>query len=84
MERVSEAHGVPLPAVALAFSKLHPVVASVVTGFGSGREAEQTIQWIDDGDDIPDALWSDMKAEGLIHPDMPTGDADAYPRTSPS
>ena len=63
---VCERHGVTLPDAALAFPLRHPAVVSVVVGAASSEQ-------VDDAVDrhhrpIPDALWSDLAAAGLISP----------------
>jgi len=68
--RVCAAHGVDLPAAALQFPLAHPQVASVIPGTRTPDEFAQLLVWRDTR--IPDALWSDLKAEGLLHEDAPT------------
>jgi D-threo-aldose 1-dehydrogenase len=71
LERVCLRHGVPLKAAALQFPLAHPSVACVLIGARSGAEAL--------GNDalfrrqIPESLWQELKAEGLIAADAPTG-----------
>jgi D-threo-aldose 1-dehydrogenase len=61
---VCEAHGVPLPAAALQFALGHPAVATVCTG---ARSAEQVLRNASFAElSIPDALWVDLAAAGLI------------------
>jgi D-threo-aldose 1-dehydrogenase len=57
-------HNVPLNAAALQFVAAHPAITSLILGADSASqfgETAQTLQMI-----IPDALWSDLRAEGLI------------------
>lgn len=68
--QVADEHGVPLPALSLQFSLAHPVAASLVTGFGSPTELEQCVDWL--RTPVPDAVWEDLKAKQLIHPEAPT------------
>ncbi len=70
LERVCAAHHTPLPAAALQFPMAHPLVASVIPGTRSPDEFAQLLQWRDTP--IPSTLWSDLKAEGLLHPEAPT------------
>jgi D-threo-aldose 1-dehydrogenase len=66
---VCERHGVPLKAAAVQFPLAHPAVVSVVAG----------VRRIDHLDEypvlmrqpIPDALWAELRHEGLLHPDAP-------------
>jgi D-threo-aldose 1-dehydrogenase len=52
------------------FSVAHPIVASLVTGFGSPTEVEQCMAWMEHP--IPPQLWTDLKDASLIHADVPT------------
>ncbi len=69
MERVCRAHGVPLLSAALRFPLGHPSVASVVQGARSPGQVIANVEAF--RRPIPDALWSDLKAEGLLRPDAP-------------
>ncbi|MFD9408606.1 aldo/keto reductase [Streptomyces sp. NPDC059989] len=66
---VTERHGVPLRAAALRFPFGHPSVASVLTGSRSPEEVRDTVEQL--RRPIPDALWDDLRAEGLLDPDTP-------------
>ena len=70
MEAIAAAHGVPLPAVALAFVLAHPVVASVIPGLGHPDHVRQTMAWHSIA--IPGDFWSELRHEGLIRVDAPT------------
>lgn len=59
-----EKFDISLPAAALQFPLRHPAVASVLTGAGSVKELRENISNFDA--QIPDDLWSQMEAEGLI------------------
>ena len=59
-----EKFDVSLPAAALQFPLRHPAVASVLTGAASVKELRENIANFDA--QIPDELWSQMEAEGLI------------------
>ncbi|PRX96269.1 aldo/keto reductase [Allonocardiopsis opalescens] len=65
--RVCAAHGVPLRAAALRFAGADPVVASVLVGCRAGAEVHDNADMA--ALPIPDALWSDLRAQGLIRPD---------------
>jgi len=61
---VCEAHGVTLPAAALAFPRRHPAVAAVVVGMRSPREVDQNVdRW---ETTIPEGLWDDLTSAGLL------------------
>ena len=57
-------HRVELPAAALAFPLLHRAVTAVVVGMGSPREVDEDLRRF--AADIPDGLWHDLIADGLI------------------
>ncbi|WP_037682428.1 aldo/keto reductase [Streptomyces griseus] len=69
LQAVSERHGVPLRAAALRFPFGHPAVASVLTGARSPEEVRDTMEQL--RRPIPDALWNDLRTEGLLSADTP-------------
>ena len=66
---VCRSHGVELRAAALQFVAAHPLVVSVIPGAVSAGEVDGNVALIEA--EIPAALWSDLKSQGLIHPDAP-------------
>ena len=64
-------HGVPLAAAALQFPLLHPAVVSVIPGAVSAAQARQNAENF--ARPIPADLWADLKMQGLIDPQAPTG-----------
>ncbi len=66
---VCERHGVKLAAAALQFPLAHPVVASVIPGPRSAEEFEENVALM--RTPIPPALWKELRAEGLLHPNAP-------------
>lgn len=70
LETVCAAHATPLAAAALRFPSAHPRVISVIPGLSSPEQVRQALAWAEHA--IPDALWDDLRAEGLLHPDAPT------------
>jgi D-threo-aldose 1-dehydrogenase len=64
IEAVCERHGVPLQAAALQFPLSHPAVAVVLTGVRSPAEIEQNERLF--RHPIPDELWAELRAEGLL------------------
>jgi D-threo-aldose 1-dehydrogenase len=66
---VTERHGVPLRAAALRFPFGHPAVACVLTGARSPEEVRDTVEQL--RRPIPDALWDELRAEGLLAPGAP-------------
>jgi D-threo-aldose 1-dehydrogenase len=69
MEAVCLRYGVELGAAALQFPLAHPAVASVIPGLASADEVAQTL--MRHGAAIPEALWSELKHEGLLRDDAP-------------
>lgn len=69
IEAVCTAHGVRLIEAALQFPTHHPAVRTVIPGAMTPQEVAANVEVFAAG--IPVALWSDLKAEGLIRPDAP-------------
>lgn len=66
---VCDRHGVPLAAAAIQYPVRHPAVAAVVVGARSAAEVAEDVRlfrW-----EVPDALWADLRAAGLVRPDTP-------------
>jgi D-threo-aldose 1-dehydrogenase len=61
---VCEAHGVTLPQAAMAFPLAHPVVGGIVVGMRSAAEVRHNLASL--AVPVPGAVWSDLRAEGLI------------------
>jgi D-threo-aldose 1-dehydrogenase len=64
-----ERHGVPLRAAALRFPFGHPAVAGVLVGLRSAEEARDAAAML--RTPVPDALWEDLRAAGLLPADVP-------------
>lgn len=69
IDAVCRAHNTPLIAAALQFVMGHPAVKSVIPGAMSANEVAANVAVFKTP--VPDALWSDLRGEGLIHPDAP-------------
>jgi D-threo-aldose 1-dehydrogenase len=69
LKAATERHGVPLRAAALRFPFGHPAVASVLTGARSPEEVRDTVEQL--RRPVPDAVWDDLRAEGLPSVDAP-------------
>ncbi|MCJ1676637.1 aldo/keto reductase [Streptomyces sp. APSN-46.1] len=69
LQALTERHGVPLRAAAQRFPFGHPSVASVLTGARSPEEVRDAVEQL--RRPIPDALWDELRAEGLLDPDTP-------------
>ncbi len=61
--------GTSLIAAALQFAGAHPAVVSVIPGAQSVTELSSNLSALNAP--IPDRLWEDLKAAGLIHPAAP-------------
>lgn len=70
IKAVCTAHDVPLKAAAIQFPLAHPAVPTVLTGVRNAEEFAENLALFET--DIPDALWGDLRAEGLLSPDAPT------------
>lgn len=69
LARVARAHGVALPAAALQFPLAASEVAAVVFGAVKPAEVEANVAHFTAA--IPAGFWSDLRGEGLVHPDVP-------------
>ncbi|HET6307855.1 MAG TPA: aldo/keto reductase [Rhodopila sp.] len=69
LDAVCKAHNVPLAAAALQFPLAHKVVAAVIPGPRSAAEFVENLPLFTMK--IPAGLWSDLRSEGLLHPDAP-------------
>lgn len=63
-------HGVDLRSAALQFCAAHPVVAAVIPGAKHADKVRENARLM--AAEIPQALWEDLKREGLIPADVPT------------
>lgn len=64
LKAVTEGHGVPLRAAALRYPLTHPAVAGVLVGTRSADEVRDAAAQL--RTDVPDDLWDDLRAEGLL------------------
>ena len=70
IEAVCKRHGVPLAAVALQFPMHHPSVASVIPGGFRPEHVKANLGLF--RQEIPAALWAELKHEKLLRNDAPT------------
>jgi D-threo-aldose 1-dehydrogenase len=75
IEGVCASHGVRLPDAALQFALAHPAVSSLVLGAETPDEIRRNLRSL--AAPIPDPLWRDLKAEGLLPEAAPTPDPPA-------
>ncbi len=71
IEQVCARHSVPLAAAALQFPLHHPAVAAIIPGARSRDEITRNVASL--GHAIPADFWAELKAEGLLREDAPTG-----------
>jgi D-threo-aldose 1-dehydrogenase len=71
IEAVCRRHGVPLAAAALQFPLQHPQVASVIPGALDPAQVAANVAAM--AVSVPDALWGELKREGLLRANAPTG-----------
>jgi D-threo-aldose 1-dehydrogenase len=71
IETVCARHGVRLVEAALKFPLMHPSVVSVIPGGQSVEQVRSNRAILDK--EIPAPLWRDLKSEGLVRADAPTG-----------
>lgn len=73
---VCESHGVPLPAAAVQFPFGHRAVATVCTGARTAEQVRRNATLFDIA--IPEALWTDLVAAGLIEAAAPVPGLSTY------
>ena len=70
IEAVCQRHDVPMPAAALQFPLGHPQVSAIIPGAMAPFHIDSTLEFY--SKPIPADLWTELKAEGLMHPEAPT------------
>lgn len=70
IEAVCARHGVQLIEAALQFPTTHPSVLTVIPGAKTADHSRQNYEILSAS--IPDQLWADLKAEGLMRADAPS------------
>ena len=68
-KEVCDRHGVSIKAAALQLPFAHPAVTTVLLGATSDEELDESIELLESP--IPPDLWSELKAQGLLAPDIP-------------
>ncbi len=69
IEAVCKRHGVALPAAAIQFPLGNPLVAAVIPGAVDPAQVARNVEHFTTP--IPAALWDELKAERLLHPQAP-------------
>ncbi|MGR6974857.1 aldo/keto reductase [Streptomyces cynarae] len=67
---VCERHGTTLPAAAIAFPFSHPSIINVTLGMRNQEQVGRNVEL--HRRHVPQALWQDLRTQGLIRPDVPT------------
>ena len=70
IKAVCDEHGVPLAAAAVQFPLHHPAVACVLIGPREPEHVSANNELL--RMPLPDALWADLRSEGLLDPEAPT------------
>jgi D-threo-aldose 1-dehydrogenase len=69
LQELCARHGVPLATAALQFAMAHPAVTSLVLGAVTPAEIQSNIAA--STAPVPAALWQELRAASLIHPEAP-------------
>ncbi|WP_423069093.1 aldo/keto reductase [Devosia sp. CN2-171] len=69
IKELTDKHGTTLIRAALNLPLGHPAVTSIIPGFSNPAEFADNLAGYHEA--IPDALWRDLKAAGLLHPKAP-------------
>lgn len=69
IEEVCRSHGIPIAAAACQFPLTHASVVSVIPGMSSLAQLDGNVKAMKQP--IPATLWSDLKAQNLLHADAP-------------
>ncbi|KUO08305.1 aldo/keto reductase [Streptomyces sp. DSM 15324] len=71
---VCERYGTTLPAAAIAFPRTHPAVVNVTLGMRTAEQVRRNVEL--HARRVPDGLWDELRAQGLIRADVPTTSQD--------
>ena len=77
LREICAKHGVPAGAAALQFPLRNPAVAAIILGMIEPEQVAQNVAWANAA--IPEALWDDLRAAGLLRADAPTGPFTSSP-----
>jgi D-threo-aldose 1-dehydrogenase len=75
-----ERYGTTLPAAAIAFPRTHPAVVNVTLGMRTAEQVRRNVEL--HARRVPDGLWDELRAQGLIRADVPTTSEERQPRRS--
>ncbi|MFB7918989.1 aldo/keto reductase [Streptomyces sp. NPDC056061] len=79
LKAVADRHAVPLRALALRFPLGHPAVASVLIGARSAHEVNDATAML--AHPVPEDVWTDLRAEGLLPESVPVPGSVSLPQT---
>ncbi|MET7479962.1 aldo/keto reductase [Streptomyces sp. NPDC005648] len=82
LAEVCERYGTTLPAAAIAFPSTHPSVVNVTLGMRTAEQVRRNVGL--HARPVPDGLWAEMRAQGLIRADVPTASGEARAPSQPS
>ena len=71
MQAVCARHGTTIQAAALQFPLLHPAVAAIIPGAMAPGQVTENVARL--GEPVPQDCWNELKTEGLLRNDAPTG-----------
>lgn len=69
IKELCDRHGTTLIRAALSFPLGHAAITAIIPGFSNVAEFNDNLAGYRKA--IPDALWSELRAAGLVHPDAP-------------
>lgn len=69
IEAICKSHNVPLAVAAMRFPLGHPAMASIVLGAVAPHEIQRNLEGFTQR--VPQSLWKDLKAAGLMREDAP-------------
>lgn len=69
IKELCDRHGTTLIRAALSFPLGHAAITAIIPGFSNVAEFNDNLAGYRKA--IPDALWSELRAAGLLHPDAP-------------
>ncbi|MFJ1749461.1 aldo/keto reductase [Streptomyces sp. NPDC088116] len=75
MDAVTRRYGLPLRAAALHYPLRHPAVAGVLVGTRSAAEVRDVAELL--ARTVPEDLWAELRAEGLLSEEPPPGEPTA-------
>ncbi|MGW1749143.1 aldo/keto reductase, partial [Streptomyces sp. NPDC002092] len=78
---VCEQYGTTLPAAAIAFPSRHPAVVNVTLGMRTAEQVRRNVEL--HAQRVPEGLWGELRAQGLIRAEVPTASGDGRLPSNP-